>query len=301
VVRRNRGVALCGDLGHGHVWPSSWLKSASASYDDTKPIKIVRELLADPHTTVTRGSTYDNRANLAPSFLTQIVKKYEGTRLGRQELNAEVLEDTPGALWQRSVIEELRRTRRPENLKRTVVAVDPAVTSGEDADETGIVVCAIDSEDRGWVLADLSGRYQPHEWGRAAISAYHEWGADRVIAEVNNGGDLVESTLRMIDPNVSYRAVRASKGKFVRAEPVSALYEQRRVHHLGSFPNLEDQMCAFTVDFNRASMGYSPDRLDAMVWALSELMVTESTTGVLDYYRELRAQKEAVNGQRQPN
>src|SRR5436853_667926 len=180
-----------------------------------KPIKIIRELIADPTTVITRGSTYDNRANLAPAFLQQIVRKYEGTRLGRQELNAEILDDVPGALWSRALIEETRWPvhRNIPGLVRIVVAIDPAVSTGEDADETGIIVAGKDANGRGYVLADQSGRYPPTEWARTAIALYRQHKADRIVAEVNNGGDMVEATIRMVDPNVSYNKVHASRGK----------------------------------------------------------------------------------------
>jgi len=242
-----------------------------------KPIKIIRELIADPTTVITRGSTYDNRANLAPAFLQQIVRKYEGTRLGRQELNAEILDDVPGALWSRALIEETRWPvhRNIPDLVRIVVAIDPAVSTGEDADETGIIVAGKDADGHGYVLADQSARYAPTEWARTAIALYRQHKADRIVAEVNNGGDMVESTIRMIDPNVSYSAVRASRGKVIRAEPVAALYEQRRIHHVGAFPTLEDQMCAFAPDFDRSSAGFSPDRVDGLVWAFADLLVEQ--------------------------
>jgi predicted phage terminase large subunit-like protein len=242
-----------------------------------KPIKIIRELIADPTTVITRGSTYDNRANLAPAFLQQIVRKYEGTRLGRQELNAEILDDVPGALWSRALIEETRWPvhRNIPDLVRIVVAIDPAMSSGEDADETGIIVAGKDVDGHGYVLADLSGRYPPTEWAKAAIAAYKEHRADRIVAEVNNGGEMVEATLRVLDPNVSYTAVRASRGKVTRAEPIAALYEQDRIHHLGAFAQLEDQMCGFSSDFDRQTAGYSPDRVDALVWAFTELLVDQ--------------------------
>jgi phage terminase large subunit-like protein len=237
-----------------------------------RPIRLIRELLADPKVVTTRGRTIENQANLAPSFLDQIVRRYQGTRLGRQELDAELLEDVPGALWQRGII-EAARTAALQELTRIVVAIDPAATSGEGADETGIIVAGRDAAGHGYVLADASGHYAPVEWARVAIAAYAAHRADRIIGEVNNGGDMVEATLRMIDPAVPFRAVRASRGKAARAEPVAALYEQGRMHHLGAFPRLEDQMCAFTPDFDRAAAGYSPDRVDALVWAVTELML----------------------------
>jgi predicted phage terminase large subunit-like protein len=242
-----------------------------------KPIKIIRELLTDPTTVITRGSTYDNRANLAPGFLHQIIRKYEGTRLGRQELNAELLDDVPGALWNRELLEASRwpAHKNVPDLVRIAVAIDPAVSTGEDSDETGIIVAGKDADGHGYVLADQSGRYPPTEWARKAIALYRQHKADRIVAEVNNGGDMVEATIRMVDNNVSYSAVRATRGKVVRAEPVAALYEQGRIHHVGAFPTLEDQQCSFTTDFDRVAAGFSPDRVDALVWAFSDLLVEQ--------------------------
>jgi phage terminase large subunit-like protein len=259
-----------------------------------KPIKIIRELIADPTTVITRGSTYDNRANLAPAFLAQIIKKYEGTRLGRQELNAEILDDVPGALWNRALIEETRWPvhKAVPDLIRIAVAIDPAVSSGEEADETGIIVAGKDADGHGYVLADQSGRYAPTEWARTAIGLYRQYKADRIVAEVNNGGDMVEATVRMVDPNVSYATVHASRGKVMRAEPVAALYEQHRVHHVGAFPTLEDQQCGFAADFDRASAGFSPDRVDALVWAFTELLVEEIASWGI--YETTRRKAEAV-------
>jgi predicted phage terminase large subunit-like protein len=256
-----------------------------------RPIKLLRELLADPKVAVTRGRTIENEANLAPAFLDQIVRRYQGTRLGRQELDAEILDDMPGALWQHGMIEAVRLNKAPE-LARVVVAIDPAVASHEDADETGIVVAGRDASGHGYVLADISGHYAPAEWARAAITAYRNHHADRIVAEINNGGEMVEATLRMVDPNVPFSAVRASRGKVARAEPVAALYEQGRIHHLGAFPQLEDQMCSFTTDFDRKAAGYSPDRVDALVWAFTELLVeTRAGTGIFETYRQLAAKE----------
>jgi predicted phage terminase large subunit-like protein len=241
-----------------------------------RPTKLIRELLAreSRDVVVTRGSTYENRPNLAPGFFEQVIRKYEGTRLGRQELNAELLEDTPGALWSHGIIDAARQAAAP-HLVRIVVAIDPAATSGEDADETGIVVVGIDNQGHGYVLADASGKYQPIEWAQTAIAAYRAHRADRIVAETNNGGEMVAATLRMVDPNVPFTAVHASRGKVTRAEPVSALYEQGRMHHVGTFPQLEDQMTNFTADFDRNAAGYSPDRVDALVWAVTDLMLAE--------------------------
>lgn len=243
-----------------------------------RPNEVIRALIADKDATaITRGSTYDNRANLPKSFFDKIIAKYEGTRLGRQELLAELLDDVPGALWQRRRIDETRwpAAKPLPQMRRIVVAIDPAVTSGEDADETGIIVAGVDYANHGYVLEDLSGRYAPHEWAQRAIKAYVDHKADRIIAETNNGGEMVGATVRMVagGKNIPFRAVHASRGKAIRAEPVAALYEQGRVHHVGAFPALEDQMCAFTSDFDRERAGISPDRLDALVWAFTELIV----------------------------
>lgn len=254
-----------------------------------RPTKLIRGLLADAKIVVTRGKTAENSANLAPAFLEQIVKRYQGTRLGRQELDAELLEDMPGALWQRGIIEAARQAARPE-LARVVVAIDPAAGSGDQSDETGIIVAGRDAGGHGYVLADGSGRYAPAEWARTAIAAYRAQAADRIVAEVNNGGEMVEATLRMIDPSVPFSAVRAARGKVARAEPVAALYEQGRVHHIGAFPQLEDQMCSFSSNFDRHAAGYSPDRVDALVWALTELLVEpRAGDGIFEVYRRLAA------------
>jgi len=253
-----------------------------------------------PICVVTRGSSYENRTNLAPAFFDQIIRKYEGTRLGRQELEAELLEDTPGALWSHGSIEAGRLRSVPE-MTRVVVAIDPAVTSGEEADETGIVVAGKDQNGHGYVLADISGRYPPTEWARLAIAAYRTHRADRIVAEVNNGGDMVGATLRMVDRNVAFTAVRASRGKIVRAEPVAALYQQGRVHHIGTFPQLEDQMVNFTSDIDRAAAGYSPDRVDALVWAFSELLVEPmANEGLYEFYRQEAAKVAAQRERAKP-
>lgn len=235
-----------------------------------KPLKLIRELLERDGVEVTRGTTYENLENLAPAFASQIIQKYEGTRLGRQELNAEILEDVEGALWNRAMLDAHRVDSAPA-LSRVVVAVDPAVTSKEDSDETGIVVAGLGEDGHGYILDDLSARLSPDGWARRAVEAYRSQEADRIVGEVNNGGDLVEVNIRTVDRNASYKAVRASRGKRSRAEPVAALYEQGRVHHVGSFPELEDQLCGWVPN----SGMQSPDRMDALVWALTELMLKE--------------------------
>ena len=200
--------------------------------------------------------------------------RYEGTALGRQELYAEILDDVEGALWSNKMIEETRLPDGTEiELTQIIVAIDPAVTNNENSDETGIVVVGKDINNEYYVLEDSSGKYSPDGWARKAINCFYEWEADRIVAEVNNGGDLVERVLRNIDSNVPYRSVRASRGKMVRAEPVAALYEQRRVHHIGVFEELETQMCTYIGQTNP-----SPDRLDALVWGLSEISKTKGIT-----------------------
>lgn len=233
-----------------------------------RPTRLIKDLIADVGTHVTTGTTYENRSNLAQAFLDVIVRKYEGTRLGRQELNAEVLGDNPGALWKRDQIESARVDSAPE-MKRVVVAVDPAATSNPDSDETGIVVVGLGVDGNGYVLADLSMRGTPEEWSRVVVRAYRDFKADRILAEANNGGQMVESVLRAADRTVSYRGVHASRGKVTRAEPVSALYEQSRCRHVGCFPVLEDQMC----DYDPVASKFSPDRMDALVWGVTDLML----------------------------
>ena len=236
-----------------------------------RSIPILREIIGDPSTVVTRGSTYDNRANLSAKFFAKIVAKYEGTRLGRQELHAEILDDLPGAMWTMAMIDAARVTVAPE-MQRIVVAVDPS-GQGDDGqgDSIGIVVAGLGVDGRGYILADRSCDMSPAGWGARAVDAYREFNADRIVAERNFGGAMVEHVIRTVDRNVSYSEVTASRGKAARAEPVAALYEQGRVSHMGVFAGLEDQMCAM------GSSGYagkgSPDRLDAAVWALTELML----------------------------
>jgi phage terminase large subunit-like protein len=244
-----------------------------------RPIKCFKALLAreGQDVVVTRSSSYRNRDNLAPAFFAQITAKYAGTRLGRQELEAELLTDTPGALWHLERIEELRVKRAPQPLERVVVAIDPAVTFGPDSDETGIIVVALGQDGKAYVLDDLSGRYPPSEWALRAIQAYRIYCADRIVGEGNNGGAMVEHTLRSVDPGIPFKAVHASRGKLTRAEPVSALYQQQRVHHVGIFGPLEDQMTSY--DGSRTDS--SPDRLDALVWGLTELMLGEPPGGFI--------------------
>jgi len=230
-----------------------------------KPTKLIKDLVERKDVLVTSGSTFENEANLADSALSMLKDKYEGTNLGRQELYAEIIEDFEGALWKPELIDKAR-IDEDRDLSQIIVAIDPAVTANANSDETGIVVVGKDYNNHYYVLEDLSGRHPPEKWGRIAVNAFYEWEADRIVAEVNNGGDLVERLIRNIDSQISYRSVRATRGKILRAEPISALYEQERVHHVGAFSELESQMCSYTGDTNS-----SPDRLDALVWGLTEL------------------------------
>jgi phage terminase large subunit-like protein len=264
--------------------------------------KLLRTIMADPHTTITRGSTFDNLSNLAPTVATAILAKYEGTRLGRQEIYGEVLDDVEGALWHAALIDglrvdESRLTNLPESIRqqrrnitqpststsdtrspserstatvdlvRIIVAVDPAVTTGEDSDETGIIAVGKGSDGHAYVLADRTCKESPAGWAHRAVGLFHELGSiGTIVGEANQGGDLIESTLRAVDRGIAYKKINAKQGKRLRAEPIAALYEQGRVHHVGSFPDLEDQMTGWLPD-----SGYSPDRLDALVHAIAEL------------------------------
>ena len=232
-----------------------------------KPVALVRSLVArtDGSVKIVRGSTFDNAANLAPQALIELQLRYNGTRLGRQELYGELLTDIEGALWTHKMIDDARVTEHPV-LTRIVVAIDPAVTSGEESDETGIVVVGASMDGHYYVLEDGSLRASPDTWARKAVELYKKHKANRIIAETNNGGDLVINVLKQVDPLVPTKKVVASRGKQVRAEPVSALYEQGRVHHVGGFAELEDQMVTWTPD-----SGSSPDRMDALVWAVTEI------------------------------
>ena len=234
-----------------------------------RPIKIIKQLVADPDTVVTRGATYANLSNLAPIYR-RIIRKYEGTRLGRQELNAEILDDNPNALWRRDWIEDQRVGVFPD-LWRVAVGVDP---SGGSTGTCGIVVAG-QRDGVYFVLDDASVAGSSAEWGLGVVAAYSKQMADVIAGEVNFGGDMVERVIRTVDggKNVAFKMVRASRGKEVRAEPVSALYQQGRVHHVGAFPELEDQLCEWEPGQP------SPDRLDALVWAITELMETDGGTG----------------------
>lgn len=244
-----------------------------------KPRKKFIELMRADTTALSHATTDDN-PHLADPVRRKLYDRYGGTRLGRQELKAEVLEDVPGALWNHEIItygEAPLRIQdgepKPE-YKRIVIAIDPAVTYGPESDETGMIVAGRGINDHGYVLDDLSGRFSPLEWAKRAIAAHDEYKADAIVAEVNNGGDLVEQNLRSAGFQGRYLKVTASRGKRVRAEPVSGKYEQRQVHHRRQFVELEDQLCTFTPDSIT-----SPDRLDALVWAFTELLLEPSYSG----------------------
>lgn len=234
-----------------------------------RPTELIKKLFnrKNEDVYITQGNTFENENNLAESALEQFKERYEGTRLGRQELYAEILDDVEGALWKHFQLEKCRiKKEQVPEMRRIVVAIDPAVTSNKNSDETGIIVAGIGENDKYFILDDKSGKFSPDNWCRVAIEEFYRYNANIIVAETNNGGDLVEKIIRTIDSNVPYKSVTATRGKMLRAEPVSALYEQEKVFHCGIFPSLEDQMCTFTGESKK-----SPDRLDALVWALTEL------------------------------
>jgi phage terminase large subunit-like protein len=239
-----------------------------------KPSDDLKAMRDDELTFVTTGSTYDNAENLDPTFLRKITSTFEGTRVGRQEIHAELLEDVEGAMWTGAILDAARAKRAPR-LQRVVVSVDPAATSGTKSDETGIIVAGLGDDGHVYVLADVSCTMRPSGWGSRAVEAFREWGADAIIAEGNNGGEMVEETILAVDPTANVRLLWASTGKRARAEPVAALYEttpmrSALVHHVGPFPKLEKQMCSFT---GLAGVR-SPDRMDALVWAVHDLLLS---------------------------
>src|ERR1700719_2702971 len=309
MVRRARRLALSRGLGHADVRHAARGRPAYRGNDDATAREIDPrsgarpDLRRDPRLELRKSRQPRRRVPPADH------QKYEGTRLARQELNAELLDDVPGALWSRALIEAARPPMGfvMPDLMRVVVAIDPAASSGEDADETGIIVAGKDKDSRGYVLADLSGHHTPIEWARIAVATSKSHGADRIVAEVNNGGEMVEAKLRGVDDNVAYTAVHATRGKVVRAEPVAALYEQGRIRHMGAFTALEDQMCECTPDLDRSkpkrdptdpsSLGMggarsSPVRADALVWAFTELLVEEIASWGI--YETTRRKAEAV-------
>ena len=244
-----------------------------------RPTSLIKALAnrAGHDVVITRGTTYENRSNLAPEFFNQIIREYEGTRLGRQELEAEILDDNPNAMWNRSRIDEHRIPTRDllPHMRRIVVAIDPAVTANPRSDETGIVVVGHGQDGHAYVLDDVSGVYTPAQWASRALDAYDRWKANMIVGETNNGGDLVERNIQAERRNAPpFKSVSATRGKQVRAEPISTLYEQGRVHHLGSLPRLEDQMCAW----DPATDDHSPDRVDALVWGITYLDINRTSS-----------------------
>ncbi len=243
-----------------------------------RPIPLIKRLMASPMTVDVQRPSYDNIANLSPTYIREVLDPYKGTRLGRQEIGGEILDDNPGALWKRSDIEQYRVTDMPA-LQRIVVAIDPTATA--TGDEAGIIVAGVAMVGRDrhlYVLDDVSTHGSPHVWASAAVAAYNKWRADRIVAEVNNGGEMVEATIRMEDPRVAYKSVYASRGKVTRAEPIAAVYEQGRGHHVGMFAQLEDELCQWEAGSD------SPNRLDALVWAATDLALAGGPgAAVTDY------------------
>lgn len=240
-----------------------------------RPIPLVRELLDESTTTATRGSMLANKSNLPDTFIKKIMKRYDGTRLGRQEIDGELVEDIDGALWPRNIIENARIREVTSDLIRIVIGVDPSGSSAGTGDDTGIIAVGMDDKDHFYVLADWSLNGSPEKWASKAIACANEFQADRIIAESNYGGEMVRSVINSCGSNIPVKLVHASRGKVKRAEPIAALYEQGRVHHVGGFSDLEDQMCGLVLGGEYYGPGKSPDRADALVWSLTELSASE--------------------------
>jgi phage terminase large subunit-like protein len=238
-----------------------------------RPIPLIRDLLKDPATRVTRGSTFDNISNLAPEFLAEMRRQYEGTTIGRQELYADVLDEAKGALWKRNLFRFVKPNEVPQ-LRKIVIGVDPSITS--DGAEAGIVAFGLGVDDFGYILGDHSTRGSPRAWAEKAVEAYKSHTADSIVAEVNQGGEMVREMIRTVDPHVRVVTVHASRGKRTRAEPVVSKYEAGRIKHVGSFPTLEDQLVTWCPDESTQS----PDRLDALVWAVTSGMLTGSSGAI---------------------
>lgn len=244
-----------------------------------RPKKSLIDLMKSPLTHVTRGTTFDNLDNLPNMFKNTILERYENTRLGRQELYADILMEADGALWTRDLIEKNRiKEIDTREIRKIVVAIDPAVTSSKASDETGIIVAGF-LGGKAYILEDATCRKSPHDWARKAIDLYLKYNANMIVGEANNGGDLIRDLIYQINPTVAYQKVHASRGKHARAEPVSSYYERGKVVHVGCFPDLEDQMCSFT---GKDDSEGSPDRLDAMVWAVTYLLDSQSTFNLVD-------------------
>jgi phage terminase large subunit-like protein len=253
-----------------------------------RPSRLIKDLVADPDARVTRSTSYDNRLHLADAFLERIARRFEGHALGRQEIYAEIIEAVPGAMWTRELIEKGRLAPAASAEYRTiVVAIDPPARSGARADECGIIVAGALANGEIHVLADLSSQGEtPAQWSARAVAGYRRFCANRIVAEVNNGGDMVADVLRQCDAGIPVRSVTATRGKYLRAEPVAAAYERGLVRHAGVFGKLEDQLCALTPDFDGRANGFSPDRADALVWAITDL--TQNTSeGMVAFYADI--------------
>jgi phage terminase large subunit-like protein len=259
-----------------------------------RPTKLIKQLIDSPDAVVTRGSTFDNAKFLADGFLTRIASRFDGRAIGRQELYGDIIEEAPGALWTRALIERQRlpRDTPKADYVEIVIGVDPPARSGAKADECGIIAVGRTAGGVIHVLADLSSQGEtPGEWSARVVSAFRRYEANRVVAEINNGGEMVMQVLRQNDPNLPVRNVTATRGKFLRAEPIAAAYERGAVFHLGAFEKLEDQLCTLTSDFDSRTAGFSPDRADALVWAIADLIAPRraSPSDMLDYFaREMK-------------
>ena len=254
-----------------------------------RPNKLIKQLVDDANAIVTRGSTFDNSLHLAEAFLKRITARYQGRMIGRQELFAEIVEEAPGALWTRALIERQRLSPSASDAvySEIVIGVDPPAKSGASADECGIVVVGRTAEGAIHVIADLTSQGEtPGQWAARVGVAYRRFKANRVVAEINNGGEMVVEVLRQSDANLPVRKVTATRGKFLRAEPIATAYERGIVHHVGDFPKLEDQLCSLTPDFDARASGFSPDRADALVWAIADLIARdkEGPQALLDFY-----------------
>lgn len=239
-----------------------------------RPIPLLKRLLKASSSVVSHATTHQNLGNLAPGFLERVVGRYQGTRLGRQELDGELIEDRSDALWRRSAFDALRVNEAPP-LARIVIAVDPPASSRSGADACGMIVAGRTADGRAYVLKDDTRQgLRPAQWASRAVRLYDRYQADTIVAEVNQGGEMVTQVLREIDESVPVQPVRATRGKWLRAEPVAALYEQGRVRHVGGLPELEDEMCDFGP--NGLANGHSPDRVDALVWAVTSLLLERS-------------------------
>lgn len=238
-----------------------------------KPLKLLKQIMKDPTTITVRSTTSENANNLAHGFIEYVEGIYSGTRLGRQELDGEIIEHNEFALWSREKIEASRLDAAPD-MNRIVIAVDPPASSGTKSAACGIIAAGKMSDGRCCVLEDRTlTKATPNQWAAEAVALYHKLGADLILAEVNQGGDMVRTVIHTVDQSVPVRSVHASRGKWIRAEPVALLYERNMISHAGRFVELEDQMCAFTPD--GMSEGVSPDRVDALVWAITELALSK--------------------------